>query len=78
MNHVRKAALVAALLYSAGCSSLASPTAVTASITMGDTVTTLADMIDPRRSLRLELVVIFLIAFEIVVTGYEIFARSGH
>jgi hypothetical protein len=41
MNHVRKATLLAALLYSAACSSLASPTAVTASITMGDTVTSL-------------------------------------
>jgi required for meiotic nuclear division protein 1 len=45
---------------------------------ISDTATTLADIIDAKRSLRLELVVIFLIAFEIVVTGYEIFARSGH
>jgi len=45
---------------------------------ISDTATTLADIIDTKRSLRLELVVIFLIAFEIVVTGYEIFARSGH
>jgi uncharacterized Rmd1/YagE family protein len=45
---------------------------------ISDTATTLADIIDTKRSLRLELVVIFLIAFEVVVTGYEIFARSGH
>jgi uncharacterized Rmd1/YagE family protein len=45
---------------------------------ISDTATTLADIIDAKRSLRLELVVIFLIAFEIVVTGYEIVARSGH
>jgi uncharacterized Rmd1/YagE family protein len=45
---------------------------------ISDTATTLADIIDAKRSLRLELIVIFLIAFEIVVTGYEIFTRSGH
>jgi uncharacterized Rmd1/YagE family protein len=45
---------------------------------ISDTATTLADIIDAKRSLRLELIVIFLIAFEIVVTGYEIFARRGH
>jgi len=44
---------------------------------ISDTATTLADIIDAKRSLRLELIVIFLIAFEIVVTGYEIYAR-GH
>ena len=41
MNYVRKAALLAALLYSAACSSLSSPSAVTASVMMGDSVTTL-------------------------------------
>jgi uncharacterized Rmd1/YagE family protein len=45
---------------------------------ISDTATTLADIIDAKRSLRLELIVIFLIAFEIVVTGYEILARGGH
>jgi uncharacterized Rmd1/YagE family protein len=45
---------------------------------ISDTATTLADIIDAKRSLRLELIVIFLIAFEIVVTAYEIIARSGH
>jgi uncharacterized Rmd1/YagE family protein len=44
---------------------------------IADTATTLADIIDAKRSLRLELIVIFLIAFEIVVTAYEIYAR-GH
>ena len=44
---------------------------------ISDTATTLADIIDAKRSLRLELIVIFLIAFEIIVTGYEIFSR-GH
>jgi uncharacterized Rmd1/YagE family protein len=44
---------------------------------ISDTATTLADIIDAKRSLRLELIVIFLIAFEIVVTAYEIYAR-GH
>jgi len=44
---------------------------------ISDTATTLADIIEAKRSLRLELIVIFLIAFEIVVTGYEIYAR-GH
>ena len=45
---------------------------------ISDTATTLADIIDAKRSLRLELIVIFLIAFEIIVTGYEIFSRGGH
>ena len=44
---------------------------------ISDTATTLADIIDAKRMLRLELVVIFLIAFEIVVTAYEIYGR-GH
>jgi uncharacterized Rmd1/YagE family protein len=42
---------------------------------ISDTATTLADIIEAKRSLRLELIVIFLIAFEIIVTGYEIYAR---
>jgi required for meiotic nuclear division protein 1 len=45
---------------------------------IADTATTLADIIDAKRTLRLELIVIFLIAFEIVVTAYEIYARNGH
>src|SRR6201996_7249575 len=43
-----------------------------------ETADTLADIIDTRRSLRLELIVIFLIAFEIVVTAYEILTRGTH
>jgi len=42
---------------------------------IADTATTLADIVDTKRSVRLELIVIFLIAFEIVVTGYEIYLR---
>jgi len=45
---------------------------------ISDTANTLADILEAKRSLRLELIVIFLIAFEIVVTAYEIFARNGH
>ncbi|UTD26862.1 RMD1 family protein [Bradyrhizobium sp. WD16] len=42
------------------------------------TATTLADIIDTRRSLRVELVVVLLIAFEIVMTLYQIFFTGGH
>ncbi len=42
---------------------------------IADTATTLADIIDTKRSLRLEIIVVFLIAFEIVITFYEIYAR---
>jgi uncharacterized Rmd1/YagE family protein len=45
---------------------------------ISDTATTLADIVDTKRSLRLEIIVVFLIAFEIVVTFYEIYARNGH
>jgi required for meiotic nuclear division protein 1 len=45
---------------------------------IADTATTLADIVDTKRSLRLEIIVVFLIAFEIVVTFYEIYARNGH
>jgi uncharacterized Rmd1/YagE family protein len=46
---------------------------------VADTADTLADMIDTRRSLRLEIVVVLLIAFEIVVTFYQIFVtQKGH
>jgi uncharacterized Rmd1/YagE family protein len=44
---------------------------------IADTATTLSDIIDTKRSLRLEIIVVFLIAFEIVVTFYEIYARKG-
>ena len=42
---------------------------------IADTATTLADIVDTKRSLRLELIVVFLITFEIVITFYEIYAR---
>jgi len=45
---------------------------------IADTATTLADIIDTQRSLRLEIIIVFLIAFEIVITFYEIYARTGH
>jgi required for meiotic nuclear division protein 1 len=45
---------------------------------VSDTATTLADIVDTKRSLRLEIIVIILIAFEVVIAFYEIFARGGH
>jgi required for meiotic nuclear division protein 1 len=45
---------------------------------VAETANTLADLIDTRRSLRLELIVVVLIAFEIVVTFYQIYAVRGH
>jgi uncharacterized Rmd1/YagE family protein len=45
---------------------------------ISDTAITLSDIIDTKRSLRLEIIVVFLIAFEIVITFYEIFTRGGH
>ena len=45
---------------------------------IADTATTLADLIDTQRSLRLEIIIVFLIAFEIVITFYEIYSRNGH
>jgi uncharacterized Rmd1/YagE family protein len=44
---------------------------------IADTATTLADLIDTQRSLRLEVIVVILIAFEIVITFYEIYVRHG-
>jgi uncharacterized Rmd1/YagE family protein len=46
---------------------------------VAETADTLADIIDTRRSLRLEIIVVLLIAFEIVITFYQIYtARGGH
>jgi uncharacterized Rmd1/YagE family protein len=45
---------------------------------IAETATTLADIIDTKRSLRLEVIVVVLIACEIVLGFYEIFARGGH
>ncbi len=42
---------------------------------IADTATTLSDIVDTKRALRLEVIVIFLIAFEIVITFYEIYTR---
>ncbi|WP_257169756.1 RMD1 family protein [Bradyrhizobium sp. SRS-191] len=45
---------------------------------IAETATALADIIDTKRSLRLEVIVVILIACEIVLGFYEIFARGGH
>jgi uncharacterized Rmd1/YagE family protein len=45
---------------------------------IADTASTLADIVDTKRTLRLEVIVVILIAFEIVVTLYEVYARNGH
>ncbi len=45
---------------------------------VAETANTLADIIDTRRSLRLELIVVILIAFEIVIPFYQIYAARGH
>jgi uncharacterized Rmd1/YagE family protein len=42
------------------------------------TANTLADFIDTRRSLRLEVIIVLLIAFEIVVTLYQLFWQKNH
>jgi uncharacterized Rmd1/YagE family protein len=43
---------------------------------IADTASRLADIVDTKHSLRLEIIVVFLIAFEIVITFYEIYARK--
>ena len=45
---------------------------------IAETANTLSDIIATRRSLRLELIVVFLIAFEIAITFYQIYAQRGH
>jgi uncharacterized Rmd1/YagE family protein len=46
---------------------------------IAETANTLADIIDTRRSLRLEMIVVLLIAFEVIITFYQIFtAQRGH
>ncbi|MEH2508902.1 putative Rmd1/YagE family protein [Nitrobacteraceae bacterium AZCC 1564] len=42
------------------------------------TANTLADFIDTRRSLRLEVIIVLLIAFEIVITLYQLFWQRSH
>jgi len=44
---------------------------------ISDTATTLADIIDTKRSLRLEIIIVVLIAFEIIIATYELYARKG-
>jgi uncharacterized Rmd1/YagE family protein len=45
---------------------------------VAETANTLADIIDTRRSLRLELIVVVLITFEIVITFYQIYMARSH
>jgi uncharacterized Rmd1/YagE family protein len=46
---------------------------------IAETAQTLADIIDTRRAFRLEFIVVVLIAFEIVITFYQIYAgQHGH
>ncbi|HMH71603.1 MAG TPA: RMD1 family protein, partial [Bradyrhizobium sp.] len=45
---------------------------------VSETANTLADIIDTRRSLRLEIIIVLLIAFEIVIKFYQIYAGRGH
>jgi uncharacterized Rmd1/YagE family protein len=42
---------------------------------ISDTAEMLTDMIDTQRSLRLEVIIVLLILFEIVITTYEIATR---
>jgi required for meiotic nuclear division protein 1 len=42
---------------------------------ISDTAEVLTDMIDTRRSLRLEVIIVMLILFEIVITGYQLVTR---
>lgn len=45
---------------------------------IAETATTLADIIDTKRSLRLEIIVVVLIAFEIVIGFYDVYVHAGH
>jgi uncharacterized Rmd1/YagE family protein len=45
---------------------------------VSETADTLADIIDTRRTLRLELIIVALIAFEVVITLYQIFTAKVH
>ncbi|MGY3448257.1 RMD1 family protein [Bradyrhizobium sp. USDA 4353] len=45
---------------------------------IAETAEAVADIIDTKRSLRLEIIVVILIACEIVLGFYEIFARGAH
>jgi uncharacterized Rmd1/YagE family protein len=45
---------------------------------VAETATTLADIVDTKRSVRLEIIVIVLIAVEVVAAFYDIFVRGHH
>jgi uncharacterized Rmd1/YagE family protein len=45
---------------------------------IAETATTLADIIDTKRSLRLEIIVVILIAVEIVIGAFDIYVHGGH
>jgi uncharacterized Rmd1/YagE family protein len=45
---------------------------------VAETANTLADIIDTRRSLRLEVIIVVLIAVEIIIAFYQIYAGRGH
>jgi uncharacterized Rmd1/YagE family protein len=45
---------------------------------VAETANTLADIIDTRRSLRLEVIIVILIAFEIVIAFYQTYAGRSH
>jgi uncharacterized Rmd1/YagE family protein len=46
---------------------------------VGDTAQVLTDLIDTERSLRLEMIIVLLIVFEIVITFYQMFTgQAGH
>jgi uncharacterized Rmd1/YagE family protein len=42
---------------------------------ISETATVLTDIIDTKRSLRLEVMIVVLIVFEIIITSYQIFGR---
>lgn len=44
---------------------------------IGETATALTDLIDTERSIRLELIIVLLIVFEIVITFYQMWAGTG-
>ena len=45
---------------------------------VAETANTLADIIDTRRTLRLELIIVALIAFEVIITLYQLYMGKGH
>ena len=45
---------------------------------VSETADTLADIIDTRRTLRLELIIVMLIAVEVAITFYQIYVGRGH